>query len=58
MQEMQVQSLVQENTLEKKMATDSSIITREISWTEKPGSLQSIDHKESDTTEAASHTVT
>ena len=52
MQEMQVQPLVQEDTLEKEMTTDSSIITWEIPWTEEPGSLQSTDHKESDTTEA------
>ena len=51
MQEMQVQPLVQEDTLEKEMTTDSSIITWEIPWTEEPGSLQSIDHKQLDTTE-------
>ena len=39
MQEMQVQSLGQEDTLEKEMATHSSILTWEIQWTEEPGRL-------------------
>ena len=42
MQEMQVQSLDQENPLEKEMATHSSILAWEIPWTEKPGGLQSM----------------
>ena len=41
-QEMWVQSLGQEDPLEKKMATHSSILVGEISWTEEPGRLQSI----------------
>ena len=41
MQETWVQSLGWEDTLEKKMATQSSILAREIPWTEKPGGLQS-----------------
>ena len=40
MQEMWVQSLDQEDPLEKKMATHSSILTWEILWTEEPGRLQ------------------
>ena len=36
MQEMRVQSLGQEDPLEKDMATHSSILAWEISWTEKP----------------------
>ena len=36
-QEMQVRSLVWEDTLEKEMATQSSILA----WTEEPGGLQS-----------------
>ena len=40
MQEMQVQSLGQEDTLEEEMATHSSILTWEIPWTEEPGGLQ------------------
>ena len=39
MQETQVQSLGQENPLEKEMATHSSILTWEIPWTEEPGGL-------------------
>ena len=37
--ETQVQSLIQEDPLEKEMATHSSILTWEISWTEKPVGL-------------------
>ena len=42
MQETQVQSLGQEDPLEKGMATHSSILAWEIPWTEEPGGLQSI----------------
>ena len=42
MQEAQVQSLGQEDLLEKGMATHSSILVWKIPWTEKPGGLQSI----------------
>ena len=38
-QEMQVQSLGQEDPLEKEMATHSSILAWEIPWTEGPGRL-------------------
>ena len=37
-----VQSLGQEEPLEKEMATHSSILAWEIPWTEEPGGLQSI----------------
>ena len=37
MQETQVQSLGQEDPLEKEMATRSSILAWRIPWTEKPG---------------------
>ena len=40
-QEMQVWSLSQEDTLEKKIATHSSILAWKIPWTEGPGKLQS-----------------
>ena len=40
MQETQVRSLGQEDTLEKGMATHSSILARRIPWTEEPGGLQ------------------
>ena len=42
MQEMLVPSLGREDPLEEDMATHSSILTWEISWTEKPGGLQSM----------------
>ena len=42
MQETQVQSLGQEDPLEKEMATHSSILARNIPWTEEPGGLQSM----------------
>ena len=41
-QEMQVQSLGQEELLEKKKATHSSILAWKIPWTEEPGGLQSM----------------
>ena len=34
--------------MEKEMATHSSILAWEIPWSEEPGGLQSIGHKESD----------
>ena len=42
MQEIQVQSLGQEDPLEKEMATHSSILAWRIPRTEKPSMLQSI----------------
>ena len=42
MQETQVQSLIQEDPLEKEIATHSSIPACEIPWTKKPGGLQSM----------------
>ena len=42
MQETQVQSPVQEDPLEKEMATHSSILAWEIPWVVEPGGLQSI----------------
>ena len=41
MQETQVQSLGQEDLLEKGMAIHSSILAWRILWTEEPGGLQS-----------------
>ena len=41
-QETQIQSLGQEDLLEKRMATHSSILAWRISWTEEPGGLQFI----------------
>ena len=40
MQETQVQSLGQEDPLEKRMAIHSSILSWRIPWTEEPGVLQ------------------
>ena len=42
MQETQVQSLSQEDALEKGMATHSSLLAWRIPWTEEPGRLQSM----------------
>ena len=42
MQEIWVQSLGQEDPLEKGMVTHSSILSRRIPWTEEPGGLQSM----------------
>ena len=59
MQEAKVQSLGQEDPLEQEMAPHSSILTWKIPWTEEPGGLQSMGHKESDTTDRRSaHTHT
>ena len=40
MQEIHVQSLGQEDPLEKKMSTHSGILAWEIQWTEESGGLQ------------------
>ena len=42
MQEMQVQSLGQEDPLEQEMATHSTILAWRIPWTEEPGGLQPV----------------
>ena len=51
MQETCVRSLGWEDPPEKEMATHSSILPREIPWTEEPGRLVYGAAKESDTTE-------
>ena len=48
MQETRVQSLGQEDPLEKEMVTHSSILALEIPWTEEPGELQSLGLQELD----------
>ena len=48
-QEMWVQSQDQEATLEKKMATHSSILAWENPWTEGPGRIQSMASQKSQT---------
>ena len=50
MQETQIQSLGQEDPLEKEIATHSNILAWRIPWTEKPGGLQSMGLQESDMT--------
>ena len=47
MQETCVQFLGQEDTLEKEMASHSSILAWRIPWTEKPGRLRSMGSQES-----------
>ena len=46
MQETRVRFLGREDSLEKEMATHSSILAWEISWTEEPGGLQSMGSQE------------
>ena len=48
-EEMWVQSLGQENSLEEDMATHSSILAWRIPWTEEPGGLQSTRSQKSHT---------
>ena len=45
MQETQVQSLGQEDPLEKEMATHFIILAWRIPWTEEPGGLQAMGSK-------------
>ena len=49
MQETWVQSLGWKDSLEKEMATHSSILAWEIPWTEEPGGLQSMGLQKSQT---------
>ena len=51
MQETRVLSLGQEDPLEKEMATHSSSLAWKIPWTGEPVRQQSMELKESDTTE-------
>ena len=53
MRETQVRPLGWEDPLEEEMATCSSVLAWKIPWTEEPGRLPSMGHKESDTTEHA-----
>ena len=47
MQETWIQSLGQEDPLEKEMVTHSSMLAWEILWTEEPGRLQSMGSQKS-----------
>ena len=49
MKEAQVQSLGQEDPLEKEMATHTSILALEIPWGEEPGGLQPLGSQKSQT---------
>ena len=51
MQETQVESLGQEDPLEKEMAMHSNLLAWKMLWTEEPGGLQSMGLQESDNTE-------
>ena len=51
LQETQAQFLGQEDSLEKRVATHSSILAWRISWIEEPDRLQSMGCTESDMTE-------
>ena len=55
MKETQVQSLSQEDALEKEMATHFSILAWEILWIEEPGGLQSMGSQELDMTQQLNH---
>ena len=50
MQKTQVRTLDQEDPLERKIATHSSILAWETPWTEESGGLQYMGSQESDTT--------
>ena len=54
-QETRVQSLVQDDPLEKGMATHSSIPAWRIPWTEEPGGLQSMGVTKSQTRLSSRH---
>ena len=54
MQETRVQSLGQKDPLEEELATHSSILAWEISWTEEPGGLPPRGCKESNLTKRLS----
>ena len=58
MQETWVPSLGQDDSMEKGMATHSSVLAWRIPWTEEPGRLQSVGLKESDMIEWLSNTHT
>ena len=51
MRETRVRSLGQEDPLKKEMVTNSSILTREIPWTEETAGHGPWVHKQLDTTE-------
>ena len=56
--ETRVQSLGQEDPLQKEMATHSSILAWKIPWTEETGGLQSLGSKRVGHDQATEHTYT
>ena len=58
MQETWIQSLGWEDTLEEEMTIHFNILAWKIPRTEEPGRLQSMGHKELDTTEVTQHART
>ena len=56
MWETWVQSLGQEDPLEKELATHCSILAWRISWTEEPGRLESMGSQKVNTNERLTHT--
>ena len=58
MDEIQIQSLGQEEPLEKEMAIRSSILACEIPWTEEPGGLQTTQSQRIPYILAAEHSST
>ena len=56
-EETWVQSLGQEDPLEKEMATHSCVLAWKIPWTEELGRLQSMGSQESDMTEELNQQV-
>ena len=57
MQETQVQSLGQEDALEKEIATHSSILAWKTPWTEGPGGSQRVRHEQLTHTHTHTHNV-
>ena len=57
-QDMQVQSLGQENPLEEVMETHSSILAQKILWAEESGGLQPMGVTKSQTVRLSAHTHT
>ena len=55
MQEIWIQSLAQEDPLEKEKATHSNIFAWEIPWTEEPGRLRFMGSQQLDTTYRLNH---
>ena len=57
-QETRVPSLSQDDSLEKEMTTNSSILAWKIPWMEESGGQNSWDSKQSDMTKQLTHTQT